>query len=409
MNDAPSHSDVIVVGAGIGGAVLGLALAVRGWSVKILERESAPLSIARPEILWGATPAALDRLGVGDVLRRQISVRLAGIQLNHGDRQLLAISRDVLHRADVEAYSTDPSMSRTAIADAALATGKVAIVRGAEVHEVIREGGRIVGVRGKRRDGPFEGRGKLIVGDDGVHSVVRQAIGVEMNPRLFPLDFITAAIAWPDALPVDQVRVWVNPDAFTKGVPAIAMFPWPGRRGALLIPLVHDRADRLLQGGADHFWSQLSGLTPVAANLSQQLRFPEDFKRVRRPYGHATHYVADGAAIIGDAAHPMSPAGGQGANASIWDALALAEVAHLALSGGDLSRRRLSRYEVLRRPANARSVRISVRGARAFAIIRRTPALRWLVPAALRTLDRSPWLKQRILSAASTTFVTRSL
>jgi len=43
--------------------------------------------------------------------------------------------------------------------------------------------------------------------------------------------------------------------------------------------------------------------------------------------GHAPRYGAAGAVVMGDAAHPVSPAGGQGANMSIADARALAELA----------------------------------------------------------------------------------
>lgn len=407
MNSAQADSDVVVVGAGIGGAVLSLALAARGWKLKVLEREGAAVPIARPEILWGSTPAALDRFGVGNVIRQQVSVRVSRIEMARGSKRLIAVPGDVLERAGVEAYSTDPSMSRAAIIEAAVATGNVAIVRGAEVLELIKEGDRIVGVRGKHHAVPFEERARLTVGDDGVHSVVRRSLEIPMDPKLFPVEFVSAAIPWPDTLPVDQVRMWMNPPAFQTGMPAILFVPWPGHRGAILIPLGHQRAETLFQAGASHFWSELEKLTPVAVRLSQQLRFPEDFKRVRRPYGHAPRYVADGAAIIGDAAHPMSPVGGQGANASIWDALALADVAHEGLTAGDVSRQRLNRYEALRRPANARSVRLSVRAARIFGVLRYTPGLQWFVPAMLRAIDASPSLKQRLLSAASTTFVSR--
>jgi 2-polyprenyl-6-methoxyphenol hydroxylase-like FAD-dependent oxidoreductase len=117
--------------------------------------------------------------------------------------------------------------------------------------------------------------------------------------------------------------------------------------------------------------------------------------------------VADGVAIIGDAAHPMSPAGGQGANASIWDALALADVAHQGLAAGDLSRQRLARYELLRRPSNSASVAITERAVVAFNLLRQVPGLSRLVPAALGIFDSLPALKATILSAVATTFVTR--
>ncbi|HEX6084276.1 MAG TPA: FAD-dependent oxidoreductase, partial [Thermoanaerobaculia bacterium] len=61
--------DVVIVGAGIGGAVAALALGARGWRIAIVERESAPPRLARPEVLWGVTPRALDRYGVGDAIR----------------------------------------------------------------------------------------------------------------------------------------------------------------------------------------------------------------------------------------------------------------------------------------------------------------------------------------------------
>jgi 2-polyprenyl-6-methoxyphenol hydroxylase-like FAD-dependent oxidoreductase len=59
---------------------------------------------------------------------------------------------------------------------------------------------------------------------------------------------------------------------------------------------------------------------------------------------------------MGDAAHPVSPAGGQGANMSIADARALAEIAVTNPS------QLLGEYELRRRKANERSLRFT-RGA----------------------------------------------
>src|SRR6476620_2432234 len=142
--------DVVIIGAGIGGAVLSLALGSRGWKVRLLERELRPAHIVRPEVLWGATPAALDRFGVGDVIRNTASTRLDGVEFTSGSRPLLTLSRDLLRRAEVEAYSTDPGLTREAIAAAAAATGNVTFERGVEVQQVIREGGQIVGVQAVR-------------------------------------------------------------------------------------------------------------------------------------------------------------------------------------------------------------------------------------------------------------------
>lgn len=402
-------SDVVVVGAGIGGAVLALALGSRGWSVKLLEREREPPRMIRPEILWGATPAALDQYGVGETIRSTASVRLGGIEAWSGSRKLLGLSKEDLQAAGAAAYSTDPNLTRQAIADAAAATGNVTVMRDVDVQEVLREGGRIVGVQAIHDGVRMTERCRLVVGDDGTHSIVRAALstGPTMKLKLFPLDFLTAAISWPSSLPPDQGRVWLNPQALRSGIPALGCLPWPGGRGVILLPLPHQRAEAVLHSASDAIWSELTKLTPLAGSLRAHLKFPPDFRHVRRPYRHAPRYVADGAAIIGDAAHPVSPAGGQGANAAVWDALALAEVADDALQAGDTSPNRLARYEAMRWPRNRASVAITERAAMAFSCSAYVPGLSWIAPLALRRLDRLPRLKARFISTVANTFVTK--
>ena len=408
MNPSEAESDVIVVGAGIGGAVLALALGQRGWKIKLLERDKQPPRIARPEILWGATPRALDRLGIGERIRTQASVRLAGIEATEGERRLVTVSSDLMRRAGAEAFSTDPAASRAVILDAALATGNVTLLRGAEVTELLPSDGLTRSVRGTIHGRALAERARLVVGDDGARSRARESLAIRLETKIFPLDFITAAIRWPSELPADRARIFLRPSALRRGLPGAGFVPWPAGEGALLIPLPHDRVERVFADGTDAFWSSFSELTSLAARLREQLRFPDDFTRVRRPFGHAARYVSDCAAVIGDAAHPVSPVGGQGANASIADALVLAEVAHEGLLAGDLSCKRLARYEALRRPANARSVAFTVRGARAFAVLSRAPGLSWIVRVMLAALEASPPLKRRLLRAASTTFVGQS-
>jgi hypothetical protein len=184
-----------------------------------------------------------------------------------------------------------------------------------------------------------------------------------------PIDFATSMIArWE--LPPHRARVWFD----AKGVRA--HIPWPGNEGILLVPILADAPTP--DGGA--------------------------FKRVARPFGHAPSYVADGAALIGDAVHPMTPAGGQGANASIWDALALADVADAALLANDVSRDRLFAYERMRRPLNERSIAISRAARRVFRTGRFLP-LSFLAPLALRTIEVLGWPKRMILRRFASTFV----
>jgi monooxygenase len=392
--------DVAIVGAGIGGAVLAFDLAQRGWSVTVVERELEPPRHVRPEILWGATPAALDRLGVGDLVRGA-SVRLDSIDVAN----LATATRRDFEVAHVEAFSTHPTATRTLLVAAAVATGRVDIQRGVEVRTSSRAASGTWSIRGRRSSEPFELDARLVVGDDGAHSVVRASAGITLDAPMFPIDFFTAAIRWPASLPADRVRVFLERRSHGS-IPAVTFFPWPAGEGVLLFPMLHANAERWLQASADTFWSALARTVPFADALRGELTFPRDFVRTRRPFGHAPRYVADGLAILGDAAHPMSPVGGQGANAAIADALALAEVADAALRANDVSAARLAAYEVRRRPANERSVGLSRLAARLVRWDARVP-LAWLIPMLLRTANALVVPKRQFLRTAATSFVDR--
>lgn len=392
--------DVVIVGAGIGGAVLALDLGRRGWRIALIERERTPPRFARPEILWGTTVNALESLGVAQAIRTA-NVPLREIEIGD-EKPWLRLTPDDLAAAGVEAFSTNPALTRQIISEAATATGTVETFRGVTVTDVLRGDGRVVGVRGKSGDDTASFLAKLVVGDDGGQSIVRTNLGIPMPLDTFPIEFITAILPrWP--LPRPQGRVWIQFKGAETGPAAAAFIPWPENEGILLLPVAAGSATRLLEQSPEDFWHALGLVTPLSAAVREQLEFPRDFRNTARPFGHAASYVADGVALIGDAVHSMTPAGGQGANASIWDALALADVADAALRADDVSKPRLSAYERLRRPMNDQSISISRQARRAFRVGRLLP-LSILLPFAARTLNSLDWPKRTILRRFSTAF-----
>jgi 2-polyprenyl-6-methoxyphenol hydroxylase-like FAD-dependent oxidoreductase len=394
--------DVVIVGAGIGGAVLALDLGRRGWRITLVEREVTPPRIVRPEILWGATLRALESYGVAEAIRQTASVQIEELAFGP-EKPWLRITREDLTAAGAVGFSTNPSMTRAIIIEAAIATGNVAIHRGVTVERLLEENGSVTGVQGKRGDATLTLEARLVVGDDGGNSVVRTHLGIQIALASFPIDFITALIArWP--LPPRRVRIWIHPKGFRNGLPAAMFIPWPGNEGVFLMPLRADRATRLFEESPDYFWNALEQVTPMAGLLREQIEFPRDFRRVARPFGHVGSYVANGAALIGDAAHPMTPAGGQGANASIWDALALADVADAALHANDVSRERLLPYERIRRPVNDESVAFSRIARRVFRFGRFLPPA-IVLPVIARTMNAMGWPQRKILHSFATTFV----
>src|SRR5688572_1767298 len=288
--------DVVIVGAGIGGAVLALDLGRRGWRIALVERESTPPRIARTEVLWGATWRALEPYGVATLIRQTASVQLEEIELG-GKKPWLHITREDLASAGVLAFSTNPSMTRSILADAAVATGNVEIHRGVAVEDLLVDDGRVTGVQGRHGDAALSLEARLVVGDDGGHSIVRQHLGIPITLESFPIDFVTAMIPrWP--LPPHRGRAWIHPKGRPDSLPAAVFIPWPGNEGVLLMPLAADRAKRLFEQTSEVFWSALERVTPMAGALREQLEFPRDFRRVARPFGHTGSYVANGAALI---------------------------------------------------------------------------------------------------------------
>lgn len=399
---ATMHFDVVIVGAGIGGAVLALDLGRRGWRVALVERESVPPRLVRPEILWGATLRALEPYGVAEAIRQTASVQIEEIAFGP-EKPWLRITRDDLTAANVVAFSTNPSMTRAIMTDAAVATGNVETHRGVAVERLLEENGCVTGVQGRRGDAALDLEARLVVGDDGGNSVVRKHLNIPIAFDSFPVDFVTALIPrWP--LPPNRVRAWIQSKGFRDGLPAAAFIPWSGNEGVLLMPLAAERAKLLFEQSPEVFWRAFERVTPMAGSLREQIEFPRDFRRVARPFGHAESYVAHGAALIGDAAHPMTPAGGQGANASIWDALALADVADAALRTTDVSRERLLRYERVRRPVNDGSVSFSRVARRIFRFGRFFPP-GMILPLIGRTMNAMGWPQRKILNSFATAFV----
>lgn len=379
-------AEVLIVGGGIGGAALGLALGRRGRSVLILEREPAPRLVARPEILWESTMAALDPLGVR--LRGEAAVALEGMQARLKDRPLFELTPADTEAAGTTMWSTDAGATRARLMEAALDTGKVAVVRGVEVTGLIQGG-----VRSADR----EWRAPLVVGDDGANSVVRRALGIDLAVEFFPMEFVTAPLAeLPEPGP-PIARGWAEPVRLKRSLFAGGIVPIPGGRGVALFPLLQGLWESRYSGDPNVFWGDLMRFHPWAKWMGERLRFPDDFVRIRRPFGHAARYVAGDAAILGDAAHPMSPAGGQGANAAIWDALALAE----AVTAG-----RLEDYERRRRPANERSLSFTRFAAKMFRRVTWIPGLTLLAPWWLARVARRAGLGPRILKSFSSAFVS---
>jgi 2-polyprenyl-6-methoxyphenol hydroxylase-like FAD-dependent oxidoreductase len=385
--------DFLIAGGGIGGAVLGELLARGGKKAVVMERSLAPPAWVRPEILWPATVDRVRSLLPDGAFEAEAGVPLRGLALEQDGRELLSVPGQAFDEAGVQPWSTDPNRTRELL----LRSPAFELHRGLEVVRVLVEGGRVAGVAARdiATGAEREMTAAWTVGDDGAHSRVRDACGIDIRLRRFPLDFLCFGFDWPASLPPAAGRVWVAPRGSARAIAGLLALPLPRGKGT---GVVLARPEALDAGkGLEDAWGRFVAQDGRIADVVAERQFPAGFQRVKREWGHARRYGGGGAVILGDAAHPVSPAGGQGANMSVADAVAIAEI---ALRGDpDLPRA----YEARRRRANERSLRFTRIAARAFTLPRWV-GLGVVLPPLIRWLGGRKALRTSFLRTVSATF-----
>jgi 2-polyprenyl-6-methoxyphenol hydroxylase-like FAD-dependent oxidoreductase len=372
--------DFVIVGGGIGGAVLANLLGRRGRRVLVLEKATAPMPQARPEVLWPATVAALRTL-LPEELEPQWSVPIRTFLVTCGKQELLRIDSKVFDDAGVQPCST--ANTRELLMQQASCEYR----RGVEVMEVLRDKERIVGVRTRDTASGTEQEipAGWTVGDDGAHSIVRQACGFPPDLRQFPLDVLGFRFDWPARLPPNGVRIWLNKDRLRTGLLGMPAAPVPQGKGVALLPIWPEagRDAARLQEALRGFASQ----DAVLAELISPRSDPAGFARFRIGWSPSPRFGIPGGLLMGDAAHPVTPAGGQGANLSVADALVIAEAA------SERPDRLLEEYERRRLPPTMRSLSFSRSASRLLSLPRLVlnlgfASLPWLARRLNRRTDR---------------------
>ena len=354
---------IIVAGAGIAGLTAALAFAQRGFPVRVFERASRLEEVGAGLQLSPNATRILDRLGVLPALmpvavRPKAVVLRSAADLRELTRIPLGVSADkrwgspylVIHRADLHSallarISKEP---------------EIELVTAATVGDMAGHAGGVtvsVDVDGKIRE--FGAR--LLVGADGVWSTLRRLTGGVSASRF------TGEVAWRSTLRADgpagqafarfAERDCVN--AFLH--PGFHLIAYPIRAGAAVNVVAFSRGAAPLREGF--------GTTTDAAPLQAVMRgtAPELSRLVEagQPWTcwpihvveQGSRWVAgSGLALIGDAAHAMTPFAAQGAAMAIEDAESLAD----AVVSTDDTGAALASWEALR---TRRVERVARRGA----------------------------------------------
>jgi 2-polyprenyl-6-methoxyphenol hydroxylase-like FAD-dependent oxidoreductase len=388
--------DFLIVGGGIGGAVLANLLGRRGKRVLVVEQSRASAPQARPEVLWPATVRVLRSL-LPERLEPRWMLAIRGAVVMYKRRPLLQFGPELFDMAGVQPYSTDNTR------ELLMQQAPCEYQRGVKVKRVLRDNGRVVGVRARDLSNGTERDilAEWTVGDDGAHSIIRRDCGLPMTIARLPLDPLGLRFDWPAGLPAKTAHIWLNEDRASTGVLGMAVAPVPEGKGVALLPVwpevFHDESR--LRAALRSFF----GRNPILGEIVGPRMYPQGMTRFRLGWGRKPCFGTSGAFLMGDAAHPVTPAGGQGANLAVADALVLAEAALERPS------ELLDEYIRRRRAAAERSLSLSRGATRIFSLPRLVLNLGLTAaPWAIRWLNNRPELFARLLRFAAGAFQEQS-
>jgi len=386
------RADVVIVGAGGGGAVLGLALAQKGITNIVLEQAPGPPTGLRGEILQPNGQQILDRLGV---LKKLPADATQSVRHFHfcrvGGERLCAVDYDALPPPYNRAIVTLPNVAHRVILEALEKTAPGALRYGATFKGLKREGGRVVGVDVERGGQTAAISAQLVVGADGAFSKVREALGIPTKLHLYREGYLIAILDSPDGL--DEGRYFVGRGEI------LGLFPAAGRKVYLFDMIPAGSMEQVKAQGIAARQDKWIGIDP---SLEKTFRTLTDWKQTAyMPAGRVktTTWVADGAVLIGDAAHAMNPHASQGRMQAMADAMALADLIPKCLEKGDVSAAALGEFERRRRP----QVEMLQRLADEQVIFWNTgnPVLAFLRDRVFRTIGRNRRLSYKVLETTA--------
>jgi 2-polyprenyl-6-methoxyphenol hydroxylase-like FAD-dependent oxidoreductase len=314
---------VCVVGGGPAGIMLSFLLARAGYDVAVLEKHGDFLRDFRGDTVHPSTMTVLDELGLlDDFLRRPHSqiARLAG-----------HIGEDTVTIAD---FSHIPAKTKyiaimpqwdflNFLGEKAKAYSGFHLMMNTEAVDVVRDGGRVVGVRANSPQGMLEIRADVVVACDGRSSTLRSVTGIAPRDLGAPMDVLWMRISRRESDPYAALG-YIGAGAFLVLIDRNDYWQCG-------FVIAKGSADVVRARGIEAFRSEIVAIAPFLADRVAELQSWDDVKLLTVAVQRLARWYVPGLLFIGDAAHAMSPIGGVGINLAIQDAIATANILSAAL------------------------------------------------------------------------------
>ena len=389
-------ADILIVGGGLNGPALALALADTGFTVTIID--ALPKGARGGEDFDGrgyalalASQRLLSALGVWPKVAPSaqplLDIRISDGRPGEGPSPfVLEFDHAEIDEGPMGYMVEDRFLSR-ALLDAVESHPKVTLI---DQETVVAQTVGPASATLELASGKHL-KGQLVVGCDGRRSGTCERAGIKRHGHDYGQTSLVCAIS--HALPHNGAA-----HQFFMPSGPLAILPLPGDQSSIVWTETHEEAARIhalddegyLQELRPRFGSFLGDITLAGARFTYPLNLTV-----------ADAFVADRLALVGDAAHGLHPIAGQGLNAGLKDVAALAEVLTLARRRGeDIGRLDvLERYQQWRRFDVAQMVAATEATNRLFS--NDNPILRTVRDLGLGVVNAMPGLRRGFIREAA--------
>jgi flavin-dependent dehydrogenase len=314
--------DAIVIGSRCAGAPTAMLLARRGRRVLVVDRSTFPSDVLSGHTIQPAGVARLQRWGLLDQVRATGVPFTPKVRFDAGPLVLEGVPAPVDGVSD--AVCIRRTVFDTLLAAEAAAAG-AELRHGFTVQALLRDGERVVGIRGRDATGAtVEERARMVIGADGARSFVARAVGAPTYDEV-PARTVNVYSYWR-GLPLDALELYTRPGRFFVATPTNDGLTFVNQT----VPV--REAPRYRGRMADAFAETIAEV-PL---LADRVAGAERVERFRwAPPGDAFFRIPAGPgwALVGDAGYHLDPITAQGMLDALRDAELLAGAVDRGLSG----------------------------------------------------------------------------
>ena len=335
---------VLVCGAGPTGLVTAIGLARAGIEVVLIDAATEPSPLSKAAVVWRRTLEVLHDAVPSRRFLNQGRI-VEGIHIESEGRLL----RDVGFPTESAVFPPGvliPQSTTERILTESLSDLGIKIRRGVELREVDADQHQVKVVLEEAGATRTESFGWLI-GADGAHSRVRHALGLEFPGDSIERRWILADLEVEDSGPEDRIRFFLGHAGMA------GLFPYGEGRWRLIAdggPIDIDTPRR------DPDRGEIEAILAERTSLDWKIKSTPWLADFRVNERQVEAYRHGRVMLAGDAAHVHSPAGGQGMNTSIQDAVNLVWKLSMVVRGTAFDSL-LDTYQAERHPVGAAVVR----------------------------------------------------